>query len=883
MSNNRDNGLPPREATLFKSIVKHYETKQYKKGVKACDQILKKFAEHGETLAMKGLILNCQERKPEAYELVRKGVKMDMKSHVCWHVYGLLYRSDREYLQAIKAYRSALRHDADNVQILRDLSLLQVQMRDLPGFVQTRQHLLTLKPTNRNNWFTFAVSQHLQGRVSQAIGIVEAYERTLEGSPENDYEHGEMLLYKNMLLEEDGQLQAALDHLDKHKSEIVDVLCWLEKRAQLLRELGRHDEAEPIYRQLLKRNPEHCAYHAGIQACVLKSTPVEHWLDVPCNAEAEAALKALYAELQHTFPKSTVCRRLPLDFARDPDHFRVAAKTYLLPPLRKGVPSLFADIKPLYADASKAAALGDIFGDWLSTLEADGILRGEKVAELPTVIMWVRALYAQHLDMTGETLKALRILDQAIKHTPTLLDLAMFKARVFKHGGALSDASDTMDAARQLDLQDRYLNTKATRYLLRADNVDEAQKVIGLFTKDGDNHSNLYDMQCMWYALEVARSHLRQGEYGKALKNFVAVDKHFNDIVEDQFDFHTYCIRKMTLRAYVRMLRLEDGIFGHHFWVEAAHGACETYLALVDKPAKAKAAEEAEASDEMSAAERKKAESKRKKAEAKAKAEAEAAAKVAGSAKGEGGGGGGGKKKGAVKERPVDEDPDGAALAGVDNPLEKASGFLRTMQTHAPRDVRTHTLACEIAMRKKKYLLVLRALRKAHALAADAPDVHKCTVRFLHAVGSESGLDGTIAKVIEANREHLGAKAGESLSAYVDAYLQRTQGAAPSVRAAAVLAAAEMRLLIEPSERDEALKLVCGLEVTGMSLPIAMETHALLASAFKDEAAAAAFKARAVLAFPVCTYFGGKAPPIEEHWSAAPLTPIAGEATAQAA
>ena len=89
--------------------------------------MLKKFADHGETLAMKGLILNCQERKAEAYELVRLGVKKDIKSHVCWHVYGLLYRSDREYLQAIKCYRSALRHDPDNNQILRDLSLNLVE------------------------------------------------------------------------------------------------------------------------------------------------------------------------------------------------------------------------------------------------------------------------------------------------------------------------------------------------------------------------------------------------------------------------------------------------------------------------------------------------------------------------------------------------------------------------------------------------------------------------------------------------------------------------------------------------------------------------------------------------------------------------------------
>ena len=102
--------------------------------------------------ASQGLILNCMERKPEAYELVRKGIKCDMKSHVCWHVFGLLYRSDREYLQAIKCYRSALKWDPENSQILRDLSLLQIQMRDLTGFVDTRQQLLSLKPTNRNNW-----------------------------------------------------------------------------------------------------------------------------------------------------------------------------------------------------------------------------------------------------------------------------------------------------------------------------------------------------------------------------------------------------------------------------------------------------------------------------------------------------------------------------------------------------------------------------------------------------------------------------------------------------------------------------------------------------------------------------------------------------------
>ena len=170
----------------------------------------------------------------------------------------------------------------------------------------------------------------------------------------------------------------------------------------------------------------------------------------------------------------------------------------------------------------------------------------------------------------GDTAGALRTIDAAIEHTPTLIYLHMFKARIYKHAGALQEASDEMEVARKMDLADRYLNTKSTRYLLRANMLDDATKTIALFTKDGDNVSNLFDMQCMWYELEVAHCHLMQADYGRALKNFSSIEKHFADIVEDQFDFHTYCIRKMTLRAYVRMLRLEDTLYGHNFYVKAA-------------------------------------------------------------------------------------------------------------------------------------------------------------------------------------------------------------------------------------------------------------------------------------------------------------------------
>jgi peptide alpha-N-acetyltransferase len=35
------------------------------------------------------------------------------------------------------------------------------------------------------------------------------------------------------------------------------------------------------------------------------------------------------------------------------------------------------------------------------------------------------------------------------------------------------------------------------------------------------------------------------------LKRYHTVEKFFADIFDDQFDFHTYCLRKTTLRSYV--------------------------------------------------------------------------------------------------------------------------------------------------------------------------------------------------------------------------------------------------------------------------------------------------------------------------------------------
>ena len=64
-----------------------------------------------ETLAMKGLVTFQSGKKEEGLELIRKGIRNDMTSHIVWHVFGLAKKQDKDYEEASKSYQQALRFE----------------------------------------------------------------------------------------------------------------------------------------------------------------------------------------------------------------------------------------------------------------------------------------------------------------------------------------------------------------------------------------------------------------------------------------------------------------------------------------------------------------------------------------------------------------------------------------------------------------------------------------------------------------------------------------------------------------------------------------------------------------------------------------------------
>lgn len=112
----------------------------------------------------------------------------------------------------------------------------------------------------------------------------------------------------------------------------------------------------------------------------------------------------------------------------------------------------------------------------------------------PTTYVWSLYFLAQHHSYVSPTNPetALHFIDTALEHTPTLPELYMIKARILKRCGDPIGASQAMEDARMLDLQDRFLNTKSAKYLLRDGQIEQANSVLGLFTKVSATRTFLY-------------------------------------------------------------------------------------------------------------------------------------------------------------------------------------------------------------------------------------------------------------------------------------------------------------------------------------------------------------------------------------------------------
>lgn len=236
----------------------------------------------------------------------------------------------------------------------------------------------------------------------------------------NEYEHSELLLYQNLVIQESGDLENALDHLEHFSDQIVDKLTLWENLAYLNLKLNHFDKAIKYYKRLVNRNPENTEYYKNL-------------MEAQRYTKNEDILK-FYNDYAEKFPRSIAPRRLPLNFATG-DEFKRLVDKYMRKALSKGVPPLFVDLRSLYSDPDKVKMIEELIVDYINSLKFNGRYPdavNTNPREPASALLWVYHYAAQHFDYLCQTEKALDHIDAAIEHTPTLIELFVTKGRIHK-------------------------------------------------------------------------------------------------------------------------------------------------------------------------------------------------------------------------------------------------------------------------------------------------------------------------------------------------------------------------------------------------------------------------------------------------------------------
>ena len=330
------------------------------------------------------------------------------------------------------------------------------------------------------------------------------------------------------------------------------------------------------------------------------------------------------------------------------------------------------------------------------------------------------------------------------------------------------------------------------------------------------------------------------------------VEKHFEDFHEDQFDFHSYCIRKVTLRSYVDVLRWSDALWGDDTYAKAAEGIIRTYIRLHDNPTIISNEVEPDYAS-MSAAARKTAKAQARKKKLKAeKAAAEKVKKAEEEAKD-------GKDNKSEKKVVKDEDPNGLELLKK-VPLDEAKKYVATLVMNAPNRMSTWLCQYDVCSRRGKNMMALQALFRARALVDNAEgmssEVFMRIVDFCQNVKLNEGTNAAIEQVFTSEKETLLGGSSKSLNDFVNEWHAQVKNDALTNLSLRTEVAKAMVSCKAGSASDASNVIVCnGLEIRGATLEGCEEAFSFLKSLDGAEGDAAKFASLAKELYPLSSKF----------------------------
>ena len=555
----------------FQMALKEFDAKRYEKVEKLCDRMISKNQKDDQALALKGLNYYFLQKPELGEQILKQALKANFKSPVAWHFYAIFHKEKGNYSQAMKSYNKALNFAPTNFNIIRDLSYMQLYLRQLDSFVQTCKLGVENKPGMLINWVTLAFSYSLVKDYKSALAALNSVEKLGKETLKKNDIH-ELKLFNAMIQSKDKKYEEAMNYLIHFKSELIDKPMVYDMIVQNAIKAKKYNIGLDYCTKALNLNPDNINlilyyFIMKINQNDFQPKTYNDLLNIQENYKYLKDMTEVLYELKNNYPKSKIIKNLELSFSQN-EEFEKKFENYFINQLEITIPSIFINIQFIYKlQPHKIKIIQKILDKYNANIKSSSKINDN--LDLPIHVAWVYFYEAQHYLFLSELEEAINYINVAIDITPSVIEFYMVAAKIFKHSYMIDNYILAYDKARMLDVGDRYLNAKTAKIYLRSGDIEKNSELMKEFVSDPLTEENIKFTETLWYLNECGGAFLIKKNIIRSHYCFRNVINVFLAIIKDQVDFYNFCLRRNMLKDLYHTIVFLNGIAKNKYVIQA--------------------------------------------------------------------------------------------------------------------------------------------------------------------------------------------------------------------------------------------------------------------------------------------------------------------------
>ena len=555
----------------FQMALKEFDAKRYEKVEKLCDRMISKNPKDDQALALKGLNYYFLQKPELGEQILKQALKANFKSPVAWHFYAIFHKERGNYSQAMKSYNKALNFAPTNFNIIRDLSYMQLYLRQLDSFVQTCKLGVENKPGMLINWVTLAFSYSLVKDYKSALAALNSVEKLGKETLKKNDIH-ELKLFNAMIQSKDKKYEEAMNYLIHFKSELIDKPMVYDMIVQNAIKAKKYNIGLDYCTKALNLNPDNINlilyyFIMKINQNDFQPKTYNDLLNIQENYKYLKDMTEVLYELKNNYPKSKIIKNLELSFSQN-EEFEKKFENYFINQLEITIPSIFINIQFIYKlQPHKIKIIQKILDKYNANIKSSSKINDN--LDLPIHVAWIYFYEAQHYLFLSELEEAINYINVAIDITPSVIEFYMVAAKIFKHSYMIDNYILAYDKARMLDVGDRYLNAKTAKIYLRSGDIEKNSELMKEFVSDPLTEENIKFTETLWYLNECGGAFLIKKNIIRSHYCFKNVINVFLAIIKDQVDFYNFCLRRNMLKDLYHTIVFLNGIAKNKYVIQA--------------------------------------------------------------------------------------------------------------------------------------------------------------------------------------------------------------------------------------------------------------------------------------------------------------------------